>query len=136
MASPRIIASSVTTRPLRLLPAVRYSLSIDSSLAVLMSGSSSRSTTNTETDDDRHQQTHGGHDPESGLLTRLRTWVDVLPWLRLGRVARIAGSPLLIALVASATVIWWFPAQWLTSDGNLAWTFGRRETGVIGLGIN
>lgn len=37
-----------------------------------------------------------GDDPEVGMLTRVRQWIDLLPWLRLLRVLRMAGSPPLL----------------------------------------
>ena len=49
---------------------------------------------------------HAGHDPESGMLVRVREWVDLLPWIRLMRVTRIAGSPPHLILVAVALALW------------------------------
>jgi hypothetical protein len=39
-----------------------------------------------------------GHDPESGLLQRARTWRDVLPQLVMLNSLRVAGSPLFVGL--------------------------------------
>ncbi len=59
------------------------------------------------TDNDRATpQMHGGHRLESGILARSREWVDVLPWIRLGRVLRLAGSPLTLIIVALVHVVW------------------------------
>ena len=52
------------------------------------------------------EQVHSGYDLESGLFARVREWIDVLPWLRLGRTLRVAGSPPLIFLVALTFAIW------------------------------
>ncbi len=47
-----------------------------------------------------------GHDLEAGILARAREWVDVIPWLRLGRTLRVAGSPPLLLMVALTFAIW------------------------------
>ncbi|MFG0265311.1 MAG: hypothetical protein ACF8AM_09180 [Rhodopirellula sp. JB055] len=44
--------------------------------------------------------------PEQPLFDRVRTWTDVMPWLRLVRVARLAGAPVWLALVAIVDLIW------------------------------
>lgn len=49
---------------------------------------------------------HFGHDPEAGMLARMRQWTDVLPWLRLVRTLRAAGSPTLILIVAVSMAVW------------------------------
>lgn len=49
-------------------------------------------------------QPFGGHDPETGILTRLRHWTDVAPVLLLCRVMRMAGSPILVGSVWAAWV--------------------------------
>ena len=49
---------------------------------------------------------HTGHDVEGGMLARVREWVDLLPWLRLLRVVRVAGSPPLLVLVAITLSVW------------------------------
>lgn len=51
-------------------------------------------------------QVHDGYDLETGLLARLREWIDIFPWLRLIRVLRVVGSPPLIGVVAIALAIW------------------------------
>lgn len=51
-------------------------------------------------------QVHDGYDLETGLLARLREWIDVLPWLRLIRILRVVGSPPLIGLVALTFAVW------------------------------
>ena len=51
---------------------------------------------------------HTGYDFESGVLERVREWVDVFPWIRLGRTLRIAGSPPMLMLVAFGLAIWSF----------------------------
>ncbi len=51
-------------------------------------------------------QTHDGYDLETGLLARLREWIDIFPWLRLIRILRVAGSPPLLGLVALTLVVW------------------------------
>ena len=61
---------------------------------------------NSDNSPSTEEQVHRGYDPESGLLTRLREWTDVFPWLRLGRTLRVAGSPPLIFLVAVTLTIW------------------------------
>ena len=49
---------------------------------------------------------HRGHDLETGLLARLRDWTDLLGWLRLVRTLRIAASPTMVGMVATAFAIW------------------------------
>jgi hypothetical protein len=68
---------------------------------------------NEESADD---EIHRGYDLESGMLTRVREWTDLLPWLRLVRTLRVAGSPPLLMLVALALAVWVF--------GSVAW-FGH-----------
>lgn len=55
--------------------------------------------------DDIRDEVHAGHDLEAGLIERVRDWVDVLGWIRLGRVLRIAGSPSMLAVTALALVV-------------------------------
>ncbi|MFK8114734.1 MAG: hypothetical protein AB8B91_21210 [Rubripirellula sp.] len=69
-------------------------------------------------DDDRFR----GYDLETGLLSRLREWNDVFPWIRLGRVLRVAASPPLILLTAATLAIWF--------GGNLL-LFGEVKHGMI-----
>ncbi len=47
-----------------------------------------------------HEDLPHSEDPEVSLLSRFREWVDLLPWLRLLRVLRVAGSPPLLMLTA------------------------------------
>lgn len=46
------------------------------------------------------EQVQRSNDLEASLLSRFREWVDLLPWLRLLRVLRVAGSPPLLMLTA------------------------------------
>lgn len=55
--------------------------------------------------DDLRNEIHAGHDLESGLIARVRDWVDVLGWIRLGRVLRIAGSPSMLAVTTLTMVV-------------------------------
>lgn len=50
--------------------------------------------------------THQGHDLETGMFARARTWTDLCGWLRLVRVLRLAASPPSLLLVAATLVIW------------------------------
>lgn len=50
---------------------------------------------------------HSGYDPERGLLERTREWVDLFPWLRLGRTLRAAASPIMVGLTTITFAIWW-----------------------------
>lgn len=52
--------------------------------------------------------------PEEPLLARVRTWTDVMPWLRLVRVARLAGAPVWLFLVAMVDLVWRLGLNWLT----------------------
>ncbi len=58
------------------------------------------------------------NDLESGLLTRFREWIDVLPWLRLVRVLRVAGSPPLLILTAIMMGIGIFGQQLIIGLGH------------------
>ncbi len=49
---------------------------------------------------------HSGHELETGVLARVREWTDVFPWLRLVRTLRAAGSPPLILVVAATFALW------------------------------
>jgi len=51
-------------------------------------------------------QVHDGYDLETGLLARMREWIDVLPWLRLIRILRVVGSPPLLGIVALTFAVW------------------------------
>lgn len=63
---------------------------------------------------------HAGHDLESGVLARARSWVDVFGWIRLGRVMRVAGSPVMVALTALTTALW-LPIWNLCLGSELLW---------------
>ncbi|MGB7329192.1 MAG: hypothetical protein WBD31_30200 [Rubripirellula sp.] len=53
-----------------------------------------------------HSETlHQGYDLETGILARVRDWVDIFPWIRLGRVLRVAGAPSLLCVTAVAMAI-------------------------------
>ena len=49
---------------------------------------------------------HAGYSLEAGVLARARSWVDIFGWIRLGRVLRVAGSPILLLMVAFTTCLW------------------------------
>jgi len=49
---------------------------------------------------------HAGYTLEEGVLARVREWTDVFGWLRLGRVLRLAGSPVALAIVAGTLALW------------------------------
>ncbi len=55
--------------------------------------------------DDIRNEVHAGHDLESGLIERVREWVDVFGWIRLGRVLRIAGSPSMLVVTTLTLLI-------------------------------
>ena len=48
---------------------------------------------------------HAGYKFEEGMFARLRSWVEVAPWIRLARVLRILASPLYVGLVAIALAL-------------------------------
>lgn len=48
---------------------------------------------------------HAGYAFEDGMFSRMRSWVDVAPWIRLTRVLRILASPAYVGLVAIALVV-------------------------------
>ena len=52
-----------------------------------------------------NSEIHSGYEFEEGMFSRMRTWVDVAPWIRLFRVMRILASPTHVGLVAIALVI-------------------------------
>ncbi|WP_442508187.1 hypothetical protein SH528x_007147 [Novipirellula sp. SH528] len=65
-----------------------------------------------DTESNQHEM-HAGHELESGVLARVREWIDILPWLRLLRTLRMAGSPSMI-LIAMLTLAIWSPVdQWI-----------------------
>ncbi|MCA9138481.1 MAG: hypothetical protein KDB00_17035 [Planctomycetales bacterium] len=43
---------------------------------------------------------HAGYEFEQGMFSRMRSWEDVAPWIRLTRVVRVLASPILVGLVA------------------------------------
>ncbi|WP_145389523.1 hypothetical protein [Stieleria neptunia] len=47
---------------------------------------------------------HAGYDFESGMFSRMRSWVDVASWVRLTRIPRILASPSAVGLVLVACV--------------------------------
>ncbi len=49
---------------------------------------------------------HAGYSLEAGVLARARSWIDIFGWIRLGRVLRVAGSPILFLMVAVTTGLW------------------------------
>ena len=59
-----------------------------------------------DTTDSEPVELHHGHDPETGVVSRVREWTDIFPWLRLGRVLRLAGSPPSLVVVAIALLLW------------------------------
>ncbi|QDT06983.1 hypothetical protein K227x_54070 [Rubripirellula lacrimiformis] len=60
---------------------------------------------NSPSGSDSDDQGHRGYDLETGLLARVRDWVDVFPWVRLGQTLRIAASPSMLSLTALAMAI-------------------------------
>lgn len=68
----------------------------------------------TDSDSD-NENVHFGHNVEAGILGRAREWTDLLPWLRLARTLRVAGSPPLI-LVTALTFMLWSPVFAVISD--------------------
>ncbi len=50
---------------------------------------------------------HAGYSLEHGVLARARSWVDVFGFIRLGRVLRVAGSPVLLSITLLTTITWW-----------------------------
>lgn len=65
------------------------------------------------------EEIHRGHDLESGLLTRVREWIDVFPWIRLGRTLRVAGSPPLVLFTAVVFALWWFGQTIILVEGDI-----------------
>ncbi len=74
---------------------------------------------------------HTGYDLESGLLARFREWTDLFPWLRLGRTLRVAGSPLMVGLVALTFILWWSVQVWIVQQMPEAAGFGYRNAPPI-----
>jgi hypothetical protein len=48
---------------------------------------------------------HAGYEFEEGMFSRMRSWIDVAPWIRLVRVLRILASPLNVGIVAIALAL-------------------------------
>ncbi|MCO8124308.1 hypothetical protein NHH03_21385 [Stieleria sp. TO1_6] len=48
---------------------------------------------------------HSGYEFEDGMFSRMRSWVDVAPWIRLGRVCRILASPSNVGLVFLGVIL-------------------------------
>lgn len=48
---------------------------------------------------------HAGYEFEDGMFSRMRSWVDVASWVRLGRVPRILASPINVGLVVLACAV-------------------------------
>jgi hypothetical protein len=101
--------------------------------------SSALSDTASETDSTTDPIRSYTRPPEQPLFDRIRTWTDVMPWLRLVRVARLAGAPVWLALVVIVDLVWRVGLEqlvgrlatgslvvdgWLTSTalGDLIWT--------------
>ncbi|MGB7346552.1 MAG: hypothetical protein WBD20_20190 [Pirellulaceae bacterium] len=72
----------------------------------MFSSDSSQSTNQQSAETATSEEIHTGYDYESGFLMRARQWTDLLPWLRLVRVMRVAGSPPLVLLVAITFAVW------------------------------
>ncbi|WP_236620886.1 hypothetical protein [Rhodopirellula sallentina] len=54
--------------------------------------------------------------PEERLFDKVRTWVDVFPWLRLVRVCRVAGGPVWLTHCFLVFAVWFAGAVWLTQN--------------------
>lgn len=54
--------------------------------------------------------------PEQALLSNLRNWTDLFPWLRLVKVCRIAGGPVWIIHSIAALTVWWWGLRALNVD--------------------
>ncbi|MFG0289493.1 MAG: hypothetical protein ACF8CQ_15035 [Rhodopirellula sp. JB044] len=54
--------------------------------------------------------------PEDRLFDKVRTWVDVFPWLRLVRVCRVAGGPVWLTHCFLVFAVWIAGAFWLTQN--------------------
>ncbi|QEF97420.1 hypothetical protein Mal15_14600 [Stieleria maiorica] len=48
---------------------------------------------------------HAGYEFESGMFSRMRSWVDVASWVRLARIPRIMASPSHVGLVFAACLV-------------------------------
>jgi len=69
-------------------------------------GGDTRSMPSEDSSATNETQVHDGYDLETGLLARLREWIDLFPWLRLIRVLRVVGSPPLLASVGLTLAVW------------------------------
>ncbi|TWT82790.1 hypothetical protein CA13_42530 [Planctomycetes bacterium CA13] len=69
-----------------------------------------------ETPTPERPQTHQGHDLETGILGRVREWIDVFAWLRLVRTLRLAGSPPMILMGVVTLLIWWLGQHWILGE--------------------
>ncbi|GAA5508496.1 hypothetical protein [Novipirellula caenicola] len=58
-----------------------------------------------DTESNQHE-VHAGHELETGVLARVREWIDIFPWLRLLRTLRMAGSPTMILMALLTLAIW------------------------------
>lgn len=54
--------------------------------------------------------------PERGLLMRCREWTDIFPWLRMTRVMRMVGSPIMLVISAVTLLLWHQIANWILQD--------------------
>lgn len=72
--------------------------------------------------DDR-EEIHRGHDLEAGLISRVREWTDIFPWIRLGRTLRVAGSPPLLMLVAVTVAVWWFGSRLIFGEDSFTQSY-------------
>jgi hypothetical protein len=50
-------------------------------------------------------QIHAGYEFESGMFSRIRSWIDLAPWVRLVRVLRLLASPSCVLLAALASFV-------------------------------
>ena len=65
------------------------------------------------------EEIHQGYDLEAGVLSRAREWIDLLPWLRLLRVLRAAGSPPLLLVTAVVFGLWMIGHRTIAADAEL-----------------
>ncbi|EMI27957.1 membrane protein containing DUF1558 [Rhodopirellula europaea SH398] len=72
--------------------------------------------------------------PEQPLFARVRTWTDVMPWLRLVNVVRLAGAPVWLLLVAIVDVVWRFGLARIAAhhQSPIEATEGWRTTASLG----
>ncbi|MEM6365731.1 MAG: hypothetical protein AAF745_14980, partial [Planctomycetota bacterium] len=73
---------------------------------------------------------------ETGMFSRMRSWVDVAPWVRLARVMRLLASPLYVGIVFVALAITtllvgeMFLFRTLVGPFGLDWLFGLDAWGA------